>query len=313
MSSNSGELPRSQLLVTGASGYIGSNLIPYLRSQGETVRAFGRKALPGMEDIWIAGDITDAQAIRGVLAGVDKIIHLACLPMGNCAKDPAACVAVNVQGTLNLLEACKAIEISQFVYLSTAQVYGYPVRLPIDEDHPTNPRSVYAASKLAGEHLVQAYANAAGLSATILRLFNVYGWADISSSAIHQRSTVESIFIRQALAGRPLTIEAHPMEARDFIHITDVVRAIHAAVRRKGQAERLNIGSGQMITLGALASEVLRLCGKEIQPNVSSYLHPPLQLQADITQAKQMLEFVPAVSLSAGLQQLIRIYQEKFG
>ncbi len=293
-----------RILITGASGYIGRHLIYLLNQENVEIRAFARSPKPaGLAGIeWQQGDIRHLARVQEAMQGCTSMVHLACLPLGPSFQNPLNDFQVNVLGTLNVLSAAQAAGVRQVIYTSTAQVYGFTERLPMAEDHLPQPASPYAASKLCGEHLCTIFARCYGLNTMILRLFNVYGLA-LDGSV---RNTVESLFLRRVRQGLPPIIKGDPTQGRDFIHASDVIRAIRLALDKVGEGTVINIGTGQMTTLIELAELVIKLVGAKLKPVVESQAGQPLRFQADVRRAKERLGFQVEITLASGLGQMIR-------
>lgn len=299
------------VLVTGASGYIGQHLIESLLKDDVAVRGFSRGPRPvGLSAVeWQQGDIRRLADVQQAVQGCDAVVHLACLPLGQSLQDPLSDFHVNALGTFNMLYAARAAAIHQVVYTSTAQVYGYPERLPVGEEDATQPASPYAASKLCGEVLCTTFTRYYGLNTIVLRLFNVYG-APVDGS---KRTTVEAVFVRWVAQGLPPVIKSDPEEGRDFIHVSDVVRAIRLALDLGGTGEVINVGTGVMTTLLELARLVIAIPGAEMSPVVERTGVRPMRIQADVRRARQVLGFQAEISLAEGLSQMLeqeRPYQE---
>ena len=302
-----------RLLVTGASGYIGQHLVGALLGAGVAVRGFAGRPQPahlaGSE--WVQGDIREYADVLPAVRGCTAVLHLACLPMAASRTDPHGALAVNVTGTLQILEAARAVGVGQVVYTSTAQVYGSGADLPLCEEAPLRPGEPYAASKLCGEVLCTTFARCYRLPVTVLRLFNVYGAALDGQP----RTTVEAIFARRVAGGQPPVIKNGPGEGRDFVHVADVVRALQLAAAGRGAGEVINVGSGVLTTLADLAALVVRLAGSDRAPVVdgAGAAGPQMQLQADTTKAARLLGFQARVPLAAGLQELIAQERQRIG
>ncbi len=299
------------VLVTGASGYIGQHLIESLLKDNVAVQGFSRGPRPvGLSAIeWQRGDVRRLADLQQAVQDCDAVVHLACLPLGQSLQDPLNDFHVNALGTFNVLYAARAAAIRQVVYTSTAQVYGYPEHLPVEEEDVTQPASPYAASKLCGEVLCTTFARCYGLGTIILRLFNVYG-APVDGS---ERATVEAVFMRRVAQGLPPVIKGDPEEGRDFIHVSDVVRAIRLALDIKRAGKIINVGTGVMTTLLELARLVIAISGAEVSPVVKRTDVRPMRIQADVRRARQVLGFQAEISLFAGLSQMleqVRSHQE---
>jgi UDP-glucose 4-epimerase len=292
-----------RILVTGASGYLGQHLITSLAQGNLTLRGFARSAkpnsLPAIE--WLQGDIRHLHDVEQAMQECHGVVHLACSPLGLSFEDPVNDFQVNAQGTLNVLQAARTRGVHRVIYISTAQVYGFTDYLPISEETPTRPTSPYAASKLCGEILCTTFARCYGLHTTILRLFNVYG----SSVDGSHRKTVETLFIQRVIQGLPPVIRGDSTQGRDFIHVSDVVRAIQLSLTTNEKGMIINIGTGVMTTLLELAELVIKLAGSQLYPILESTDSPCLRLQADVSKARDVLNFRANVSLLEGLVNLM--------
>jgi len=294
-----------RVLVTGASGYIGQHLVQSLLKDDIAVRGFSRGPRPvGLSSIeWRQGDVRRLADVEQAVRGCNAVVHLACLPLGQSWQDPLNGFHVNALGTLNVLHAAKAAGVRQVVYTSTAQVYGVVDHLPVTEKVPTQPVSPYAASKLCGEVLCTTFTCCYGLGTVVLRLFNVYG-TPVDGS---ERPTVETVFVRRVAQGLPPVIKGDPEEGRDFIHVSDVVRAILLALDMGVTGEIINGGSGVMTTLLELARLVIEISGAQMNPVVEKTDARPMRLQADVRKARRVLGFEAEISLSEGLSQMLEL------
>lgn len=294
-----------RVLVTGASGYIGQHLVQSLLKDGVAVRGFSRGPRPvGLSAIeWQQGDVRRLADVKRVMRDCDTVVHLACLPLGQSWQDPLSDFHVNTMGTLNTLHAARSAGARQVLYTSTAQVYGFPERLPVGEEDATQPASPYAASKLCGEVLCTTFARCYALGTVVLRLFNVYG-TPVDGS---ERGTVEAVFVRRVAQGLPPVIKGNPKEGRDFIHVSDVVRAIRLALDVEMKGEVINVGTGVITTLLELARLVIKISGAKMSPMVERADVRPMRIKADACKAKRLLGFEAEVPLSEGLSQMFEL------
>jgi len=188
---------------------------------------------------------------------IDCIIHLAALTdVSYCQNNPVDCFQVNVYGTQNMIEIARKIN-SKFLYLSTSHVYGIPKALPIKEDHPRNPTSIYSASKLAGEIVCESYANSYDMDVSIIRLFSVYG----PKSPEH---LVTSRIILQSLKNDSIKL-GNLYPKRDFIYIKDVVCAIELVLKKTSGLSTYNIGSGKSYSILELCNVLQKISGRKIR------------------------------------------------
>jgi UDP-glucose 4-epimerase len=256
-----------RLLVTGGSGFIGSNIVRRLLELGHEAvvlddlsSGFRENLLPGVP--FVEGDVRDASTVTTALAGCDVALHLAA-SVGNTRSidDPVKDAQINVVGTINVLEAARRRGLRRIVFSSSAGIFGELKTLPIVEDHPQEPDSPYGASKLAAEKLCLVYNKLYGMRNVALRYFNVYG--------VNQRydayGNVIPIFAERILRGVPMTIFGDGEQTRDFVNAGDVAAAnIAAAGAGDDVAGAFNIGSGTRVTINELAAMMQRAAGREV-------------------------------------------------
>lgn len=310
-------LKNQTVLVTGGGGFIGSRLCERLVQSGATVRAFVRytsRAEIGLlrflePDILkkieiIRGDLRDFSAVAQALRGVDIVFHLgALISIPYSYVHPVETVQTNVLGTLNILEACRKSG-TKLVHTSTSEVYGTALRVPIDEDHPLQGQSPYSASKIGADKLVESYFRSFGLPTVTVRPFNTYGPGQST------RAVIPTI-ITQALAGG--VVRLGNLDAiRDFTYLDDTVEGfLLTAQADTWNGETYNLGSGEEISIGAIAALIFRLMGKQAEIQLEkSRLRPEksevLRLISDNRKAKLELGWQPTVGMEEGLQRTIR-------
>ena len=299
-----------KVLVTGGAGFIGSHLVKALVKAGHQVRVLDNLFTGSVENLadvlnaieFVRGDVRDYGVIESAVRGVDAVVHLAALiDVAESVEKPDLYFDVNVRGTYNVVKASK--NVGTFVFASSSAVYGEPIKVPIPEDHPLMPKSPYAASKISGEALVQAFANQYGFRPVILRLFNVYG---PKQSRAYAGVIIE--FIRRVSRGEQPIIFGDGEQTRDFVHVSDVVEAIMLSLRNEGARGVFNIGSGECVTINRLAHLILELMSREdlrpiyAPPRLGDIRHSI----ADITRARKELGFEPKLGLEVGIKELIR-------
>jgi len=307
----------STVLVTGAAGFIGHHVVEKLVETGYRVIALdnlvrasprGIKVLRDLGLDLVTVDIRDLGGMKRLLEEYrpEAIVHAAALiDVYESTRLPDLYVDVNVRGTAVLLRASVEAGVSRFIYLSSAAVYGEPVCLPIDEEHPTNPLSPYGASKLGGEYLVKSMQRSVGKpDYVILRLFNVYGPGQDPASPY---AGVISKFVSNATRGESLVIYGDGEQTRDFIHVDDVVEAIIRSLETEHINEVYNIGSGKSVKIKELAEVVKELAGrKELQllyrePRPGDIKHS----RANIEKALRKLNWRPRKDLKQGISELL--------
>jgi nucleoside-diphosphate-sugar epimerase len=246
-------------------------------------------------------EITDRCAIDEAIQGVDTVVHAAGSPsVAASFRDPNAFVQAHVLGTVNVLEASRAACVRKFVYLSSAEVYGCSQADLVSEDQPADPRSPYGAAKASAELFVRAFATHSDFSSIILRPFSVYGQGASPESLI---GTIVRM-IRSSDA-----IELNTLKpVRDYCHVDDVANAVlRACGVDRGKLLTLNIGSGKGISVGELATIMVRLAGKNVpvQERTDTQRMRPTDIQrlvANRARALQTLGWEPAINLETGLR-----------
>jgi UDP-glucose 4-epimerase len=304
-----------KVLVTVGAGFIGSHLVPRLLELGYSVTVLDNLStgklqnLNGVLDhpefIFQRGDIIDKALHREVFDGIDSIIHLAALiDISASVADPHQNHEVNVNGTFNLLNAAKKHNIRSFVFASSTAVYGDAKTLPIKEDMVVHPISPYAASKIAGEAYCKAFARCYGLSAVILRFFNVYGPRNEKSPY----SGVITKFLQQAMKGEVLTVYGDGKQTRDFIYVKDIVEALILALKVKAMdGETFNICTGLPISINRLLEEVRIATGRDLHVSYAPARAGEIKFSyGDPSKAEERLKFIAKVSLQEGLKLLLK-------
>jgi UDP-glucose 4-epimerase len=283
-----------RVLVTGASGYIGSALVPALGAAGHEPVALVHKhrdRLPADVETR-TGDILDTASLTEALAGIDTVCHLAALGSGRESLEiPVQYFRVNVGGTLNLLDAMAAGQVRQLVFASTAAIYGTPDRQPMNEDLPDNPPHPYAASKAAAEAAITWQARTGTLGATVLRIFNAAGRDDPDPWRLLPRVLAVAAGRRDALE-----INGDGTAVRDYIHVDDVADAFVAAMEHHGEpgsSRRYNIGSGRGVSVMDLVAAVDRVTGRPVPVVHRPALPEAKTLTCDTSRAAAELGWKP--------------------
>lgn len=291
-------------LVTGGAGFIGSHLVEALLKQGHRVRVLdncstgNREHLPLRAELIVA-DITNYDAIRSTFHGVDGVFHIAGLPNVQRSIDqPKETHDVNLTGTLHVLEAARAAGVRRVVFASSAAVYGDQDALPHHERMEPRPKSPYALQKLVGEEYCKSYMRMGALETVCLRLANVYG-PRASDAGVY--ANVIPLFLRQAAAGQPLTITGDGEQTRDYIHVTDVVAAMVAAMEQStvGCGEALNVSANEERSVNAIA----RLVGGPVE-RVAVRIEPR-RMRLDNQRARELLGWAPRVAFTEGIRALL--------
>lgn len=306
-----------RVLVTGAGGFIGSHLVEALVRMGANVRAFVRynsrsdygllDALSGeiQDQIeFFVGDLKDPEALKKPIAGCGVVFHLGSLiAIPYSYVNPMDFVQTNVVGTANLLNACLGANVEKMIHTSTSEVYGTATYSPIDEKHPLQAQSPYAATKIAADKLAESYYRCFELPVAIARPFNAYGPRQ------SPRAVIPTIIL-QALKGDNVMLGSlHP--TRDFTYVEETVKGLIEVARSpESIGEVINIGSGRQISVGDLALLIFSMMGKKakicrddlrVRPKKSEVE----RLVCDITKARKFLGWEPKVTLEEGLKRTI--------
>lgn len=295
-----------KILITGGAGFIGGHLSIHLSKRGFDIIALDNLERSSMTKILEENNIEilrkDLRTIDEI-PRVDVVIHTAAyIDVAESIEKPYEYL-VNNTAVVGKLAKKTLDQGSRIVYTSTAAVYGEPLYIPIDENHPRKPISPYGLSKLLGEEILGFYSERYGLKYTILRLFNVYGPCQNKTYA-----GVISRFIERALSRTPLVIHGDGSQTRDFIHVEDVARLVEIIVE-KDITGVYNVGSGKATSIRKLAEMVLEISNLELDiihtpPRPGDIKHSV----ADIRRAMD-LGWAPRIELSNGLSRLIKTSQ----
>lgn len=290
-------------LVTGGCGFIGSNLVDALIARGDEVVVVdnlysGKKENLNPQAKLVEADICDLEKIKPHFFDIDGVFHLAAIPQVQLSIDePIFCHNVNVNGTLNVLLAAKEAGVKRVVLSSSCAVYGNNENEFFSETDQSQPISPYGLHKLIGEHYARIFSELYNLETISLRYFNVFGPRQGLNGGY---AGVISIFLKQNKNHERLTITGDGSQSRDFVFVSDVVRANIAAMENSqvGHGEVINIGTGESKTINAIAD----LFGGE-----KEYLAPRPEIYratADTSLAKQLLNWQAEVDFSVGLDQV---------
>jgi UDP-glucose 4-epimerase len=310
-------LRKPKYLVTGAAGFIGSNLVAALTGRGESVRAYDNLAtghwglvtrlvtdLSLVEPV--TADIRDAVAMARAMEGVEIVFHEAALgSVPRSVENPAESDEVNVHGSVVVLDAARRAGVRRVIFAASSAAYGDTPTLPKREDMPSGPLSPYAVSKVAGEQYVRVFASLYGMETLSLRYFNVFGPNQLPEGPY---AAAVPRFVRAALADEPITIFGDGEQTRDFCYIANVVNAnlLAAATPRKLEGAVVNIAGGRRISLNDLVKEIGRVLGKKMDVR---YLDPrPGDVRhslADIALAKELIGYEPTVTWENGISPTI--------
>ena len=305
------------VLITGATHFVGSRLAEKLAMAGSNVKAFIRydhhNDLGSLDRLpvhiknkieVIPGSLTNPEAIDDVVENTDVVFHFGALDaIPHLQTNLRHHLETTVIGTFNMLNAVKKHRVQKLVHISTAKVYGEVKEMPINEKSPLKAQSPHIGSDITAEKLVEGYYSSDNLPAAIVRLFNVYG-------SMQSKNAVIPTIIAQGLVGEKLFLgDMRPI--RDFVYVGDVVEGLmKAAEAPESVGEAINLGSGQGISIGDLADKIVALIGRDIEilfdaTRIRTQSPDIERLVADITKANHLLSWQPKKSLDDGLKQTI--------
>jgi UDP-glucose 4-epimerase len=315
-------LQKPKYLVTGAAGFIGSNLVAALTDRGERVRAVDNLATGhwGLVKRLVANaslvepitaDIRDGVAMSRAMEGVEIVFHEAALgSVPRSVENPCESDEVNVHGTVLVLDTARRAGVRRIIFAASSAAYGDTPTLPKHEDMTTGPLSPYAVSKISGEQYFRVFASLYGMETLSLRYFNVFGPNQLPEGPY---AAAIPRFVRSALAGEPITIFGDGEQTRDFCFIANVVSAnlLAAATPRKLGGEVVNIAAGRRISLNDLVKEISRVLGKKldvrhVDPRPGDVKHS----LADITRAKELIGYEPTVTWENGIPPTIEFLRK---
>lgn len=305
-------------LVTGGAGFIGSHLVEALVNAGETVRVIDNFATGRPENIapfrdritFYELDITDRASLDEAFAGVDYVLHQAAIPsVPRSVDDPLGTHDANVNGTLHVLDAAKQAGVKRLVYAASSSAYGEIEAEYKREDMIPAPLSPYAAAKLAGEYYLQAYYRVYGLETVALRYFNVFGPRQDPTS---QYAAVIPLFITTMIDSRQPTIFGDGEQSRDFTFIENVVHGNLLACKAPSAAagQVINMACGGSISLLELVDDINAILGTSIKAEHTAPRTGDIKnSKADITKARELLDYEPQVSFEEGLRRTVTFFQ----
>jgi len=312
-----------RFLVTGGAGFIGSHIVEALLRQGKNVRVLDNfstgkeenlkgfsKEYSSLLDI-IEGDIRDEKIVDEVMKEADYVFHLAALPsVSRSIEDPVTCSQVNINGTLNILNAARHGRVRKVIFSSSSSVYGDSPELPKKESMQPHPLSPYALTKLTGEIYCRIFSDIYGLETLSLRYFNVFGPRQDPDS---EYAAVIPKFVASVINKTPPTIYGDGEQARDFTYVENVVDAnLRAMEAEKTEGDTLNIACGEKMTVNRLTREICRILKSSIRPIHAEPRKGEIRdSQADISKAGELLGYVPSVRFKEGLETTIRFFQKR--
>lgn len=294
---------KEKVVVTGGAGFIGSHIADALIREGYEVHIIdnlsnGKKENLNPKAIFHKADICDYKKIAPVFKGAKYVFHEAALPRVQFSVEhPLESNDANVNGTLNVLLAAKNAGVKRVIYAASSSAYGDPIRLPLVENMPANPKSPYGLQKYIGELYCRLFSQIYGLETVSLRYFNVYGPRNSAEGAY---ALVIAKFFKFLKEGKPLTITGDGTQTRDFTSVHDIVRANLLAMKspKVGEGEVINIGAGRNFSVNQVAKLI---GGKSV--HIAPRLEPHDTLASNAL-AKKLLDWTPEWKLEEGIREL---------
>lgn len=307
-------LENSRILVIGGAGFVGSHIVDQLTREPvreivvldnfvRGTRANLRQAMQDQRVRVVEGSITDLALLREVMSGIDYVFHLAALWLYECVHQPRSALEVNVVGTFNVVEAARQAGVKKVVYSSSASVYGDALFTPMTEDHPFNNRTMYGATKIAGEQFFRATYEQHKLDYVGLRYMNIYG------PRMDYKGTYVSVIMKvldRIDQGQAPVIFGDGSQAYDFVHVEDVARANIMALKSTATDDFFNVGMGVKTTINELVQELLAVTGSDLKAEYRPQEQMFVTHRVGSTEkAERVLQFRASIPLDEGIRSVV--------
>jgi nucleoside-diphosphate-sugar epimerase len=295
-----------RFLVTGGSGFIGSHLVDRLvDADAAEVVVFDKVPRPqniaaaaerGNVSI-VEGDVTDAADLGRAVEGIDGVFHMAVLPLGPTVEQPRLGLEVNVVGTFNVFAAAQEAGVQKVVFSSASSVYG-DTDDTMDESHPLGARTMYGASKIAGEYFLRSFNDQYGLPYVTLRYMNVYG--------PRQEGGLVMAVARRVLSGAAPKITGDGSQSFDFVHVADVAGANVASMASDVTDEEFNVGSGTEASALEIAEKLIEIAGADVEVELDPSVRVLMRRRVGSNaKAKELLGWEAQIGLDEGLRDTV--------
>ena len=293
-------------LVTGGAGFIGSHLVDSLLAEGDEVTVLDNFSTGRPENLshiegavkLVEADLSLYGAWANHFKGIDRVFHLAALAdIVPSIENPDIYYQANVTGTLNVMKASKEFNINKLIYSASSSCYGIPDILPTPETAEIKPQYPYALTKCLGEQIVLHWSSVYRIPSVSTRLFNVYGPRSRTSGTY---GAVFGVFLAQKLSNKPFTVVGDGTQTRDFTYVEDVTSALIATSESSLEGDIINIGSDNTYSI----NQVVELLGGEAV-YIPKRPGEPDSTWADISKAKKLLDWSPAITIEKGIKNLL--------
>ena len=287
-----------KIAVFGASGFVGKNVVEALKEANVemVVSDIKERDIEGVD--FVKADLLDYDEVTKVVKGSDVVIHLAASPLPVSLEKPRINARINIEGTLNIMDAAREQGIDKIIFSSASSLVGEVKYNPIDEEHPCNPKTPYAIAKYACEHYLRVYQELYGLNYLIFRFFNIYGpWQYPESGAlipmVYKKLTTEGSF----------NVFGAGLQTRDFVYVGDVAEFYLKSIKKEVKNEIVNLGTGK----GATIKEIVELAGEilEIEPKINYLPQRGGEIDnffADVTKLQRIFGSIPDTKIEEGLR-----------
>lgn len=309
-------MKNKRVLITGGAGLVGSHIADLLVKE-EVAEIIildnytrGRKenlawAAANGPLVMVEGDIRDRQLLSDIMQDVDVVFHQAAIRITQCAQEPRLALEVLADGTFNVLEAAVNAKVKKVVAASSASIYGMAEEFPTRESHhPYNNRTFYGAAKTFNEGVLRSFYDMYGLDYVALRYFNVYG-PRMDIYGVYTEVLIR--WMERIVNNQAPLIFGDGKQTMDFVYIEDIARANICAAKADVTDEVFNIASGTETSLNDLAYSLAKVMGSDLKPEYGAErkVNPVQRRIADVSKAKELIDFTTTVSLEAGLEKLV--------